>query len=92
MLDLCLLPVVISVVSSSDSMAFQPAELNEFLSSRSYIEGYVPSQADIAVLEHLRGVSVDTSLCHLLRWQRHINSYSAEDRLAFPGIKKVYYW
>ena len=73
-------------------MAFQPEELNDFLSSRSYIEGYVPSQADVAVLEYLGGKSVDASLCHLLRWQRHISSYSAGDRLAFPGIIKVYWF
>ena len=70
-------------------MSIQPADLNEFLSTRSYIDGYVPSQADVAMLEHLGSVTVDPSLIHLLRWQRHIASYSTGDKLAFPGIKKV---
>ena len=72
-------------------MALALTDLNEFLSARSYIDGYVPSQADVAVLEHFAGQSVDSELNHVLRWQRHINSYSSADRAAFPGIKKVVY-
>lgn len=71
-------------------MSIQPADLNEFLATRSYIDGYVPSQADVAMLEHLGCVTVDPSLIHLLRWQRQIASYSTDDQLAFPGIKKVF--
>ena len=86
---LLFISLLFCVVSLAIGMAFQHAELNDFLATRSYIEGYVPSQADVAVLEHLGGVAVDASLFHLQRWQRHINSYSAQDKVAFPGIKKV---
>ncbi|KAK2857266.1 hypothetical protein Q5P01_006001 [Channa striata] len=60
--------------------------LNEFLSDRSYIEGYVPSQADVAVFEAISGPpSVD--LCHALRWYNHINSYK-DQKNSLPGVKK----
>ncbi|KAK1876224.1 Elongation factor 1-beta [Dissostichus eleginoides] len=47
--------------------------LNGFLSERSYIEGYVPSQADVAVFDSLSGAP-SADLVHVLR--------------CLPGVKK----
>merc|ERR1712066_475172 len=50
--------------------------LNEFLAEHSYIEGYVPSQADTAVFEALAGApKADTP--HALRWYNHVKSFGA---------------
>ena len=48
--------------------------LNEFLAEHSYIEGFVPSQADTAVFQALKGApGVDTP--NALRWYNHIKSF-----------------
>ncbi|XP_052455166.1 elongation factor 1-beta-like [Carassius gibelio] len=60
--------------------------LNEFLTDKSYIEGYVPSQADIAVFDVLSGAP-SADLCHALRWYNHIKSYQKE-KGSLPGVKK----
>merc|ERR1712055_1120470 len=50
--------------------------LNEFLAEHSYIEGFVPSQADTAVYEALAGApKSDTP--HALRWYNHVKSFGA---------------
>uniref|UniRef100_A0AAY4AZ27 Elongation factor 1-beta n=1 Tax=Denticeps clupeoides TaxID=299321 RepID=A0AAY4AZ27_9TELE len=61
--------------------------LNDFLADRSYIEGYVPSQADISVFEAL-SAAPSSSLCHALRWYNHIKSYQKE-KGSLPGVKKA---
>ncbi|XP_067315372.1 elongation factor 1-beta [Pseudorasbora parva] len=60
--------------------------LNEFLTDKSYIEGYVPSQADNAVFDALSGAP-PADLCHALRWYNHIKSYQKE-KGSLPGVKK----
>ncbi|KAM7375624.1 hypothetical protein PAMA_014638 [Pampus argenteus] len=60
--------------------------LNGFLSDRSYIEGYVPSQADVAVFEAI-SAQPSADLCHALRWYNHIRSYQSE-KSSLPGVKK----
>ncbi|EDO33954.1 predicted protein [Nematostella vectensis] len=60
--------------------------LNTFLTERSYIEGYVPSQADAVVFEALKSAP-PASLPHALRWYNHIVSYG-EGKQNFPGEKK----
>merc|ERR1712113_122397 len=60
--------------------------LNEFLAEHSYIEGYVPSQADTAVFEALSGApKSDTP--HALRWYNHIKSFAAGMK-QFPKSEK----
>ncbi|XP_005107358.1 elongation factor 1-beta [Aplysia californica] len=60
--------------------------LNDFLADRSYIEGYVPSQADIVVYGAV-GKAPAANLAHALRWYNQITSYqSTKDSL--PGVKK----
>jgi len=50
--------------------------LDEFLAEHSYIEGFVPSQADTAVYEALAGApKADTP--HALRWYNHVKSFGA---------------
>ncbi|XP_069589777.1 elongation factor 1-beta [Ranitomeya imitator] len=60
--------------------------LNEFLADKSYIEGYVPSQADVAVFDALSGAP-PADLFHALRWYNHIKSYEKQ-KGSLPGVKK----
>merc|ERR1711868_341713 len=59
--------------------------LNEYLAENSYIEGYVPSQADTAVFEALAGAPKDAP--HALRWYNHIKSFAAGMK-QFPKASK----
>ncbi|XP_029282991.1 elongation factor 1-beta [Cottoperca gobio] len=61
--------------------------LNGFLSERSYIEGYVPSQADVAVFEAI-STAPSADLVHALRWYNHIKSYNSQ-KSSLPGVKKA---
>ncbi|KAK6483208.1 elongation factor 1-beta-like [Huso huso] len=60
--------------------------LNDFLADKSYIEGYVPSQADVAVFDALSSPP-SAELFHALRWYNHIKSYQKE-KASLPGLKK----
>merc|ERR1712098_950092 len=60
--------------------------LNEFLADRSYIEGFVPSQADVAVYDAVAKAPA-ASLAHALRWFNNISSYSSQ-KGSLPGVKK----
>ncbi|KAI4503505.1 hypothetical protein M0802_001727 [Mischocyttarus mexicanus] len=60
-------------------------DLNAHLADRSYIEGWQPSQADVAVYEAL-GKEPDSTNPHVLRWYTHIKSY---DFKILPGEKKA---
>merc|ERR1711994_1032375 len=51
--------------------------LNEFLAEHSYIEGFVPSQADTAVFKALSGAP-KSDTAHALRWYNHIKSFAAD--------------
>jgi len=61
--------------------------LNEFLSDKSYIEGFVPSQADVVVFAALASAP-GSSFAHALRWYNQIKSYSSEHS-GLPGAKKA---
>ncbi|KAL5496180.1 hypothetical protein EMCRGX_G012418 [Ephydatia muelleri] len=60
--------------------------LDTYLSDKSYIEGYVPSQADVAVFNAIS--ERPAKFQNALRWYNQIASYSEEERLAFPGVQK----
>merc|ERR1711915_812573 len=59
--------------------------LNEHLATRSYIEGYVPCQADVSTFSSMSS-SPDAQYCHAARWYRHIKSFSGEEQKSFPGV------
>ena len=61
-------------------------KLNEYLKTRSYIEGYQPSQADAAIFEALSGAP-PANLPHVLRWFKHLQSYG-DQKKSLPGQKK----
>ncbi|XP_076233277.1 elongation factor 1-beta [Calliopsis andreniformis] len=60
-------------------------DLNSYLAERSYVDGWQPTQADVAVLEAL-GNTPTSSNPHVLRWYNHIKSY---DLKTLPGEKKA---
>merc|ERR1711970_1633746 len=59
--------------------------LNEHLATRSYIEGYVPCQADVSIFSSL-ATAPSAEYCHVARWYRHIKSFSAKEQESFPGV------
>merc|ERR1711993_180255 len=63
--------------------------LDGHLADCSYIEGYVPSQADAAVFDALKGKSPDRAAYpHAERWFLHIKSFEAAARKQFPKSNK----
>lgn len=62
--------------------------LNSFLETRSYIEGFAPSQADNVIFEAL-GQAPAGDLFHAVRFFNHIGSFSESERKAFPGTRKA---
>jgi elongation factor 1-beta len=62
--------------------------LNNFLATRSYVEGFEPSQADNVVFEALK-TSPPGDLFNALRFFNHLNSFSEAERKAFPGTRKA---
>ncbi|KAJ3584570.1 hypothetical protein NHX12_015065 [Muraenolepis orangiensis] len=60
--------------------------LDGYLADRSYVEGFVPSQADVAVFEAISSAP-SAQLCHALRWYNHIKSFQ-KDKASLPGVKK----
>lgn len=63
-------------------------DLDAYLVDHSYIEGYQPSQVDVAVFEQLSGAPSE-SAPNALRWYNHIKSYSNDERKKFSGEKKI---
>jgi len=73
---------------SSDS---DLSKLNEFLSTRSYMEGYRASQNDVCVYKQALTVAntIDcTKFPHVSRWFNHINAFTPAQRSRFPGEVK----
>merc|ERR1711971_546499 len=62
--------------------------LNGFLADASYIEGYVPSQADVAVFDALKKAPAKDAAPHAARWYAHIASFEAAGRKQFPKSQK----
>lgn len=60
-------------------------ELNTFLEGASYIEGYLPSQADVEVFTAIGETKLE-GFPHIQRWYKHIASYTEEERKAFPAV------
>lgn len=63
--------------------------LDTYLSEHSYIEGYVPSQADVVVFDALNGKCPDRAKYpHAERWFLHIKSFEAASRKQFAQSQK----
>ncbi|KIN01997.1 hypothetical protein OIDMADRAFT_18769 [Oidiodendron maius Zn] len=58
--------------------------LNSWLTTRSYIVGYSPSQADVVSFKALKESPDATKYPHAARWYKHIASYS-EEFATLPG-------
>jgi len=56
--------------------------LEQHLADKSYIEGYLPTQADMVVFKALSGAP--SSTVNALRWFRHITSFG-DDAAKFPA-------
>ncbi|OWF38742.1 elongation factor 1-beta-like [Mizuhopecten yessoensis] len=61
--------------------------LDAFVTDKSYIEGYQPSQADVVVFNAV-SKAPNADLPHALRWFNHIKSYSDAEKKGFGGQKK----
>ncbi|XP_064456463.1 elongation factor 1-beta-like [Ornithodoros turicata] len=61
--------------------------LNDHLTHKSYVEGYQPSQADVAAFEALSAAPAADKYPHALRWYNHIKSFSKSEQASFPGQK-----
>ncbi|XP_053729549.1 phenylalanine--tRNA ligase beta subunit [Synchiropus splendidus] len=79
-------PVSTNTVFGDMSSAAGLKALNDFLADKSYVEGFVASQADVELLESIPSVPA-SSFSHLLRWYSHIKSYQKE-RANLPAAKK----
>ncbi|KAM0750524.1 elongation factor 1-beta [Meredithblackwellia eburnea MCA 4105] len=58
--------------------------LEDHLTHVSYVEGYTPSQADVAVFKALPSAPDAATYPHSARWYTHIQSYEAEHE-TLPG-------
>jgi len=59
------------------------AVLNSWLTTRSYVLGYAPSQADVAVFKALKSAP-EAKYPHAARWYKHIASFD-DDFATLPG-------
>ncbi|XP_053176942.1 phenylalanine--tRNA ligase beta subunit [Scomber japonicus] len=62
--------------------------LNDFLADKSYIEGFLASQADTEVFDTIPSAPSRT-FCHLLRWYNHIKTFQRE-RASLPLAKSQF--
>ncbi|XP_055470665.1 cysteine--tRNA ligase, cytoplasmic isoform X2 [Psammomys obesus] len=62
-----------SILNISDEAARVQA-LDQHLSTRSYVQGYSLSQADVDVFRQLSAPPADSRLFHVARWFRHIEA------------------
>jgi len=70
-------------------MAFSDLkQLEEHLTTRSYIDGYEPTQADVGVYKSLGKAPDATQYPHSARWYSHITSWEAEHE-TLPGDKEA---
>jgi elongation factor 1-beta len=58
--------------------------LDNWLTTRSYITGYAPSQADVASFKALKSAPESAKYPHAARWYKHIASFT-EEFATLPG-------
>lgn len=76
------------LLDTAEAMGFRDLMDNDYLVDKSYLEGYVPSQTDVEVLEAVSG-PLPANLCHVLCWYNHIKSYDKE-KARLPGVKDTF--
>ncbi|KAK6626519.1 hypothetical protein RUM43_003709 [Polyplax serrata] len=59
-------------------------KLNQYLSDKSYISGYQPSQDDVTAFNSL-SKPPGQNTPNVLRWYNHIKSYNNDERKKFPA-------
>ncbi|KAG8908816.1 Translation elongation factor 1 beta [Tulasnella sp. 403] len=70
-------------------MAFSDLkQLEEHLATRSYIDGYTPSQADVGVYNSVGSAPSASEYPNAARWYKHIASYASEHE-TLPGDKEA---
>lgn len=60
-------------------------KLNDYLSTRSYMNGAVPSQDDVEALYMISKAGGFVDFQHICRYISHMQSFTAAEREAFPG-------
>ncbi|PFH48853.1 hypothetical protein AMATHDRAFT_49194 [Amanita thiersii Skay4041] len=65
-------------------MSIDLTKLEQHLATRSYVEGYTPSQADVHVFKAITSAPDASKNPHVARWYTHIKSYTAEHN-SLPG-------
>merc|ERR1711935_1081960 len=63
----------------------QPAALNTHLKDKSYIGGFVPSQADITEFNALGCCPCGKKFPYAARWYCHVASFNVAQRASLPG-------
>lgn len=63
--------------------------VNSFLESRSFLEGYTPSQSDAALISGFTKAPDAVKYPHVRRWYNNISSYDSSERSKWPGVKKT---
>ncbi|KAI2640448.1 putative elongation factor 1-beta [Hypomontagnella submonticulosa] len=66
------------------------AVLNSWLTTRSYITGYAPTQADVACFKALKSAPEATKYPHAARWYKHIASFEDEFATLSGDASKPY--
>jgi len=61
--------------------------LNKHLSTRSYIDGFKPSQSDVALLAKINVTVNQAKYPHVDRWLNHITSFNPTIRATWSGSK-----
>ncbi|KAH9943918.1 elongation factor 1 beta/delta chain [Amylocystis lapponica] len=69
-------------------MSVDLTKLEAHLATRSYVEGYTPSQADVHVFKAISSAPDPSAYLHVARWYTHIQSYAAE-HASLPGSSKA---
>lgn len=64
--------------------------LNNWLTTRSYIVGYAPSQADVATFKALKSAPESSKYPHAARWYKHIASWTDEFATLPGDASKAY--
>ncbi|PMD17439.1 elongation factor 1-beta [Hyaloscypha hepaticicola] len=64
--------------------------LNSWLTTRSYIVGYAPSQADVSTFKALKSAPASEKYPHAARWYKHIASYTDEFATLPGDASKAY--